>query len=136
MRKIMFLVGVLAASALATTSCRMAPNQDPGDTVEARVFEPIDTTGRAAKLRHDTAAIVRDSADIYYIGTGSTATEVQLVSYPSRRDTAVYAKGRHLQVRGSADYGRVVRARLWTSAGGDTLVTELEEIKTQTEAHS
>lgn len=117
----------------AATSCRMATKPQLGDTVDAKVFEPEDTAAinKAARAKAKALAAAKDSVDIYYIGTGSTATTVQLVSYPSRRDTALYAKGRHIKVDGNADFGHVVRARFWVSDRGDTLVTRLEEIKTE-----
>ncbi len=121
------------AATFAATSCRMATKPQLGDTVDAKVFEPEDTAAinKAARAKAKALAAAKDSVDIYYIGTGSTATTVQLVSYPSRRDTALYAKGRHIKVDGNADFGHVVRARFWVSDRGDTLVTRLEEIKTE-----
>lgn len=121
------------AATFAATSCRMATKPQLGDTVDAKVFEPEDTAAinKAARAKAKALAAAKDSVDIYYIGTGSTATTVQLVSYPSRRDTALYAKGRHIKVDGNADFGHVVRARFWVSNRGDTLVTRLEEIKTE-----
>ncbi len=121
------------AATFAATSCRMATKPQLGDTVDAKVFEPEDTAAinKAARAKAKALAAAKDSVDIYYIGTGSTATTVQLVSYPSRRDTALYAKGRHIKVDGNADFGHVVRARFWVSDRGDTLVTRLKEIKTE-----
>ena len=121
------------AAAFSVTSCRMATKPQLGDTVDAKVFEPEDTAAinKAARAKAKALAAAKDSVDIYYIGTGSTATTVQLVSYPSRRDTALYAKGRHIKVDGNADFGHVVRARFWVSDRGDTLVTRLEEVKTE-----
>lgn len=121
------------AATFAATSCRMATKPQLGDTVDAKVFEPEDTAAinKAARAKAKALAAAKDSVDIYYIDTGSTATTVQLVSYPSRRDTALYAKGRHIKVDGNADFGHVVRARFWVSDRGDTLVTRLEEIKTE-----
>jgi hypothetical protein len=105
----------------------MATKPELGDTVAAEVFEPADTAAinKAARAKARLLANAKDSADIYYIGTGSTATHLQLVSYPSRRDTVVYRKGRHIKVTGNADYGQVVRAELWVNAKGDTLVKSL-----------
>ena len=119
------------AATFAATSCRMATKPQLGDTVDAKVFEPEDTAAinKAARAKAKALAAAKDSVDIYYIGTGSTATTVQLVSYPSRRDTALYAKGRHIKVDGNADFGHVVRARFWVSDRGDTLVTRIEEVK-------
>lgn len=121
------------AATFAATSCRMATKPQLGDTVDAKVFEPEDTAAinKAARAKAKALAAAKDSVDIYYIGTGSTATTVQLVSYPSRRDTALYVKARHIKVDGNADFGHVVRARFWVSDRGDTLVTRLEEVKTE-----
>ncbi|MFB9898724.1 hypothetical protein [Hallella seregens] len=130
MKKILLsiLTGLVATAAL-TTSCRMAPSQQLGDTVEAHVFEPMDTTLARRTQMQDTATVpVKDSLDIFYIGSESNKTTVQLVSYPSRRDTAVYGKGRHIKVSGNADFDHIVRARFWVSPGGDSLVTRLEEV--------
>lgn len=127
MKRILLFLAVPVAAAMATTSCRMAPSNDLGDTVAAKVFEPVDTTGRAALAKQQPKTSVKDSSGVYFIGEGSTATRVQLVSYPSRRDTAIYTKGKHIRVTGNADYGHVVRAKLWISDRGDTLVTRLEE---------
>ncbi|MGI6242159.1 MAG: hypothetical protein ACOYJK_01250 [Prevotella sp.] len=129
MRKIFLLVFMVVITALASTSCRMAPSNNLGDTVEAKYFEPYDST------IHDTAAakkqlvIIQDSLDIYVIGPASTASQVQLLSYPSRRDSMVYTKGKHIKVIGNADFYHVVRAKFWISEAGDTLVTRLEEMK-------
>ena len=77
----------------------------------------------------DTATVpIKDSLDIFYIGSESNKTTVQLVSYPSRRDTAVYGKSRHIKLSGNADFDHIVRARFWVSPGGDSLVTRLEEV--------
>lgn len=105
MKKILFIVPLLAIlfMASAMTGCRFAKSYEDGDTVAASVFEPEDTTIAAAKRRHaaaKAAAIVKDSADIYYVGDGSNRQFLQLVSYPSKRDTLVYGKTRHVKVKG------------------------------------
>lgn len=90
------------------------------------------TTITAAKRKHaaaKAAAIVKDSADIYYVGDGSNRQFLQLVSYPSKRDTLVYGKTRHVKVKGSADFGRVVRVRFYLLNGTDSLVSGVEEVK-------
>ena len=69
-----------------------------------------------------------DSTDIFYVGEGSTRRELQLVSYPSRRDTVVRFKARHIRVEGRADVGSVVRITLWASHRGDTVVKEVKVI--------
>ena len=101
-------------SAFFVSSCRMAPK---------------DNRQRQA----DSAVVAQqpDSIDIFYVGEGSTRHELQLVSYPSRRDTIMRSKARHIRVEGKADFGTVVRIKLWTSQRGDTLVKEVKVIPTE-----
>lgn len=108
----------------------MAPKDEPGDTVAASAFAPVDTAAlnRKARLAAKSVA-VNDSIDIFFVGEGSTASRLQLVSYPSRRDTITYGKARHIRKKGNADFGHVVRVKLWISDKGDTLVRAVEEIK-------
>jgi hypothetical protein len=129
MKRLIPLFFIFMGMALMQTACKMAPPQNDGDTVSAKVFEPADTSKKARQARAKADSMVTDSIGLYYIGEGSTAQQVQLVSYPSRRDTAVYSKGRHIKVAGNADFGHVVRAKFWVSDKGDTLVTRLEEWK-------
>lgn len=120
---------LMAAPLLFPTACKMAPKNDPGDTVAASEFYPPDTAAlarQAAKARQ--SATVKDSADIFYVGEGSTRRQLQLLSYPSRRDTLSFGKARHMRVSGSADYGHVVRVSFYVSHG-DTLVQRVEEFK-------
>lgn len=114
------------------SSCKMAPKQDPGDTVAASVFAPIDTVALHRKQRAEKARLAnaKDSIGIYYIGPGSTDKKIQLISYPSQRDTLLYSKARHMKRSGSTDIGHVVRVKFYVSKG-DSLVQGLEEIKKQ-----
>jgi hypothetical protein len=107
----------------------MAPSTNLGDTVEAKYFEPYDTVNHDTTAAKKLQAIIEDSLDIYVIGPGSTASQVQLLSYPSCRDTMIYTKGRHIKVTGNADFYHIVRAKFRISETGDTLVTHLEEMK-------
>lgn len=116
-------------TALASNSCRMAPTTDLGDTVEAKYFEPYDSTGHKTLNQKERSAPIQDSVGIYVIGPSSTPDSVQLLSYPSCRDTMVYVKGKHIKVTGNADFYHVVRAKFWISEGGDTVVTRLVEMK-------
>lgn len=134
MKKLLYLataVIILSASCMMTTSCRYAPSQDNGDTVAASVFEPIDTASinqaKRAKTARKQKAIV-DSVGMYYIGSESTKEKIQLVSYPSRRDTMEYYKTRHVTVKGSADIGHVVRVKFYLLNGKDSLVKAVEEV--------
>lgn len=116
------------------SSCRIAPKDEPGDTVAASVFAPIDTAVLNRKARAARKAVpVKDSIDIFYVGDGSTKGELQLVSYPSRRDTIVYGKTRHIRRSGNTDFGHVVRVKFWISATGDTLVQRVDELAPPTQ---
>ena len=123
---------MLLAVVLGTTSgCRFAQQYHDGDTVAASVFEPEDTSAAAVHKRdtlRKAQAVVADSVGIYYVGTGSTKQFLQLVSYPSKRDTLVYGKTRHVRVKGSADYNNVVRVKFYLLNGKDSLVSEVEQV--------
>lgn len=129
MRKLLFVCLSLPLAGLSSTSCRMAPSENPGDTVAAKYFEPLDTAVRTSSQPEKASALAVDSPGIYVIGPASTATKIQLLSYPSLRDTLVYNKSKHIKVKGNADYGHLVRPLFKGSAKGDTLVYHLEEIK-------
>lgn len=120
---------VLAGGML--TSCRFATSYKDGDTIAASEFEPADTS-LASNLSKDTlkrvAQAVVDSTDIFYVGTGSTKQFLQLVSYPSKRDTLVYGKTLHIKVKGSADFNNVVRVRFYLLNGKDSLVSAVEQV--------
>jgi hypothetical protein len=126
-------VAAMTVCSLAT-GCRIPPPTDDGDTVAASEFEPEDTATKAQAVRTAQAkqAAAQDSVGIYYIGDGSTHTHLQLVSYPSRRDTLVYGKTRHVRVKGSANFGSVVRVRFYIFNGKDSLVSGVEEQTLQT----
>ena len=74
----------------------------------------------------------KDSVGIYYIGSGSTKDIIQLVSYPSRRDTMIYSKTRHIKVKGNADINHVVRVDYYLLNGKDSLVKYVEEVELKT----
>ena len=120
-------------SAFFAGSCRMAPKDNPGDTVASAEFYPPDTTQINRHRRADSTVVTQrpDSTDLFYVGEGSTRRELQLVSYPSRRDTVVRFKARHIRVEGRADVGSVVRITLWASHRGDTVVKEVKVIPAQ-----
>ena len=120
-------------SAFFAGSCRMAPKDNPGATVASAEFYPPDTTQINRHRRADSTAVAQraDSTDIFYVGEGSTRRELQLVSYPSRRDTVVRFKARHIRVEGRADVGSVVRITLWASHRGDTVVKGVKVIPAQ-----
>ena len=125
MRKIVYLFIPFIVLSLMTTSCRMAPKEELGDTVAAKVFEPIDTAAlhrkRAAEMKN-----IKDSADIFYVGPATDQKSLQLISYPSRHDTLTRGCTRHIKRLGSTDVGHIVRIELWTK-GKDKLVSKIEE---------
>lgn len=132
MRKILYLCMPVFAFSLMTTSCRMAPKEELGDTVAAKVFEPIDTAAlhrkQAAKMKN-----IKDSAAIFYVGPATDQKSLQLISYPSRRDTLTMGRTRHIKRSGSTDIGNIVRIALWTK-DKDTLVSRIEEYQPAVEA--
>jgi len=134
MKKILYFVAALVVattSITTTTSCKFAPDQNDGDTVAASEFYPEDTTAEHAKKAAKNAAAQKaivDSVGMYYVGSGSTKDKIQLVSYPSRRDTLLYSKTRHVKVKGSADIDHVVRVDFYLLNGKDSLVKYVEEV--------
>lgn len=138
MKKILCFVAALAATTLITTtstSCKFAPDQHDGDTVAASEFYPEDTAAIHAKKKKAKMAAVKagkDSVGIYYIGSGSTKDIIQLVSYPSRRDTMIFGKTRHVKVKGNADINHVVRVDYYLLNGKDSLVKYVEEVELKT----
>lgn len=137
MKKILYLVAILIATTTlsTTTSCKFAPDQNDGDTVAASVFYPADTATLHAKeaAKHKAALqTIKDSIGMYYIGSGSTKDRIQLVSYPSRRDTIEYGKTRHVKVKGCADIDHVVRVQFYLLNGKDSLVKYVEEANIST----
>lgn len=136
MKKILFVLPALLLAAMigmTTVSC-FAPSYKDGDTVAASEFEPADTSLLAKKKLADStkttaAAHVVDSVGMYYVGSGSTKQFLQLVSYPSKRDTFVYGKTRHIKVKGSADFNKVVRVRFYLLNGKDSLVSAVEQVE-------
>lgn len=116
-----------------STSCKFAPSQDLGDTVAAEVFEPIDTAVLKQQQKEKMSK-AKDSVDIFIIGEGSTRDKLQLISYPSRRDTLLFGKKRPLKVMGNADYGRVVRIGFVRGKNRTKLVKQVEELKMDTAA--
>ena len=137
MKKILCFVAALAATTFITTtstSCKFAPDQHDGDTVAASEFYPEDTSAIHAKKTAKMAAVKagKDSVGIYYIGSGSTKNMIQLVSYPSRRDTMIFGKTRHVKVKGNADINHVVRVDYYLLNGKDSLVKYVEEVELKT----
>ena len=74
----------------------------------------------------------KDSVGIYYVGSNSTKDLIELVSYPSRRDTMMYSKTRHIKVKGNADINHVVRVDFYLHNGKDSLVKYVEEVELKT----
>ena len=133
MKKLLYMVAAIIATTFitTTTSCKFAPDQNDGDTVAASEFYPEDTAALHAKKTAKTAAAqtaIVDSVGMYYIGSGSTKEHIELVSYPSRRDTLIYGKTRHVKVKGCADIDHVVRVDFYLLNGKDSLVKYVEEV--------
>lgn len=132
MKKLLYAVAALIATTFVTTttSCKFAPDQNDGDTVAASLFEPEDTTHHAqnAAKKDSVMKTIVDSVGMYYVGSGSTKDRLQLLSYPSRRDTLEYGKTRHVKVKGNADINHVVRVQFYLLNGKDSLVKYVEEV--------
>ena len=126
MKKIFIFAYICAAAIGVSTGCRFAHEEPLGDTVAASVFSPNDT--KRQKTKKVVAKVtVKDSTDIFYIGAGSDKHYLQLVSYPSRRDTFRYGKTAHINVEGCADTGRIVKAAYYILPSGDSLVSKVIE---------
>lgn len=133
MKKLLYFVAILFATSIVTTTtgCKFAPNQDDGDTVAASEFYPEDTTtahGKKPSKNTSAQKAIVDSVGMYYVGSGSTKDRIQLVSYPSRRDTLLYSKTRHVKVKGNADIDHVVKVDFYLLNGKDSLVKYVEEV--------
>lgn len=115
--------------------CKMAPNDHLGDTVASSVFYPADTSRAKAGMpsARQAAADVKDSAGLFLIGSASSRELLQLVSYPSRRDTMFYSKARHLKVQGCADFGHLVRVTFFVLSSGDSIVSQVVEFRPDTQ---
>ena len=135
MRKILFLLPPIELALVVgmLASCRFATSHKDGDTIAASEFEPADTSLVSKRQVKDTinhvAQNVVDSTDIFYVGTGSTRQFLQLVSYPSKRDTLVYGKTLHIKVKGSADFNSIVRVKFYLLNGKDSLVSAVEQVE-------
>ena len=135
MRKILFLLPPIVLDLVVgmLASCRFATSHKDGDTIAASEFEPADTSLVSKRQVKDTinnvAQNVVDSTDIFYVGTGSTRQFLQLVSYPSKRDTLVYGKTLHIKVKGSADFNSIVRVKFYLLNGKDSLVSAVEQVE-------
>lgn len=123
----MVFVAIMGVGTLTNGYSILPPTED-GDTVAACEFEPEDTAAKAVRAAQAKQIAVKDSVGIYYIGDGSTRTHLQLVSYPSRRDTMVYGKTLHVRVKGSAAFGSIVRVQFYLLNGKDSLVRAVEEL--------
>lgn len=133
MKKLLYVVAAIVATTMgiSTSSCKFAPNQNDGDTVAASEFYPEEPIVKCSmKADSDTVDMenIVDSVGMYYIGSGSTKELIELVSFPSRRDTFLYSKTRHIRVKGCADIGHVVRVQYYLLNGKDSLVKYVEEV--------
>ena len=129
MRKLLLFAYICAAAIGVTTGCRFAHEEPLGDTVAASVFAPKDTAAINKKKKAKVVAIDEAAAAVFYTGSGSDRQTLQLLSYPSRRDTFSYGKTAHIKVEGSADTGRVVKVAFYVLPSGDSLVSKVMEKK-------
>lgn len=127
MKKILIFAYICIAAMGVTTGCHFAKEQPLGDTVAASVFSPKDTTKVTNKKIVAEKAVIKDSTNLFFIGDGSSKHYLQLVSYPSRRDTFTYGKTAHVKVEGCADIGRVVSVKYYILPSGDSLVSKVVE---------
>lgn len=139
MRKLLLFAVVLVTASVCSVSCRMAPNEQLGDTLAASVFEPEDTMkGReVVEVEPDSAALeeaaralasIVDSTDIFVVGAETNRQWIQLLSYPSRRDTTLFGKGQHFKATGSTEPGTVVRVKFFALPSGTRIVTRTEQV--------
>lgn len=139
MRKLLLFAIVLVTASVCSVSCRMAPNEQLGDTLAASVFEPEDTMkGReVVEVEPDSAALeeaaralasIVDSTDIFVVGAETNRQWIQLLSYPSRRDTTHFGKGQHFKATGSTEPGTVVRVKFYALPSGTRIVTRTEQV--------
>lgn len=137
MKKILLFVIMVIGTLGISTSCRMAPRQELGDTVAASeydIWSDTASTHLAARKKAKAAALVKDSSDIFVIGEGSTTDRLQLLSYPSRRDTFLYHKARHVKVSGSAEIGNIAKITFYVLASGDSLVSKVAQFNPKNQA--
>lgn len=114
----MFSVGI--------SGCRLAPKDQPGDTVAASVFAPVDTAALARKAR--AAQARKDSVEgVYLIGPLSSRRRLQLIAYPQGRDTLLLKRSAKMVVYGNADHGHLVRI-LTDTIRGEVVVMQVAEV--------
>lgn len=124
MRRLPYVLLFLVVIGLFTVSCKMRPDQDLGDTIPESVFWPR----QPKPITAPKVAVKSDSVDVFYVGTGSTPVQLQLVSYPSRRDTIMAGKRKPLPVKGNADYGHVIRVTWHHVSPTDSVVSSVVEV--------
>lgn len=140
MKKLLFFFACMVVPLCVSTSCRMAPNGQLGDTIAANIFEPEDTTSGtllAENAEPDSAALeeaaralasIVDSTDVFIVGAETNRQWIQLLSYPSRRDTTLYGKGQHFKATGSTEPGTLVRVKFYALPSGTRIVTRTEQV--------
>ena len=129
MKKIFFVAFGFMIAMLFVSSCKYAPKEKLGDTVAASVFD-IPDTPRVQANQKKVEVVMKDSADIFVIGEGSDRHTLQLLSFPSRRDTFAYGKAIHLKVKGCADIGNIIRVKFFVLESGDSIISRVEQVST------
>lgn len=107
------LLGLPLTVLLAACDRPKATNPDLvlGDTVPASVFEPRDSADG-----HERKAAI-DSTNIFTIGEATAMHTVQLVSYPSAKDTLLLPKADNIKVENSLEVGKVCRVEFGIQQG-------------------
>lgn len=127
MKRLFFSILSFVLITFCISGCKMAPSNNNGDTVAASVFTPVDTA-RFHKLAVKEHKAIKDSTDIFIVGNASDRHNLQLITYPTQRDTLTFARAHHIKVRGNADFGHIVRIKFYIN-GTDTLISNVDEIK-------
>lgn len=131
MRNFIYFILLSLLVTLCISGCKMAPSDNNGDTVAAAVFTPAGIpTHLSRTIKKGQTA--QDSTNIFIIGKKSDHHNLQLVTYPTRKDTLIFVRARHLKVQGNADFGHIVKVKFYIT-GKDTLVSEIKEFKTRKE---
>lgn len=129
MKRLFFSILSFVLITFCMSGCKMAPSNNNGDTVAASVFTPVDTA-RLHKLAVKEQKAIKDSTDIFIVGEASNRHNLQLITYPTHRDTLTFARAHHIKVQGNADFGHIVKIKFYIT-GKDTLVSEIKEFKTR-----
>ena len=128
-------IALVAALVLFGVSKKFAVEEDPRLGQVGEILPGANCGGCGfAGCSGMAAALVKDSADIFIVGERSTQDQLQLISYPSHRDTFSYHKTRHIKVSGSAEIGNVVKISFYARDSGDSLVNKVIQVNPKNQA--